>query len=426
VLPDSDGYPEAWFTSDFVQTGPFFRNRIYDYPNDQRGATLWYHDHALGITRLNNYMGLTGMYILRDEVERGLNLPSGAYEIPLIIQDRSVGPDGALIYPTQTPGDPDPSVPPIWIPEFFGEKVLVNGKIWPFLEVEPRKYRFRILNASNARFYRLTLSESDQAGNVTANRGPSFVQIGSDGGLLSRPVSRATIVAAPAERFDVIVDFTNHAGNAFVLANDAPAPFPDGDDIVPTQVMMFRVSRNLRTPDVSVLPQSLPAVPTPDMAAVVQTRDLVLSELDSADPFDNPIMAMINDAHWDDPITEKPQAGSTEIWRIINRTEDAHPIHVHLVQFQILDRQPFDADQDSLVFTGPAVQPPDDERFGLKDTVQAFPGEVVRVLMKFDLPSGTRVARDQALTYVFHCHILEHEENEMMRPYVVIGGSSQS
>src|SRR5262245_24523868 len=176
VLPASDGYPEAWFTRDFGQTGPFFEQRTYHYPNDQRATTLWYHDHALGITRLNVYMGLSGMYILRDSAEDGLNLPSGAFETPLIIQDRFIDPDGSLLYPVQTPGDPDPRVPPIWIPEFLGDTVLVNGKVWPFLDVEPRKYRFRILNSSNARFYNLTLQESDAQGNLTGRPGPRFKQ----------------------------------------------------------------------------------------------------------------------------------------------------------------------------------------------------------------------------------------------------------
>jgi spore coat protein A len=325
VLPGSDGYPDAWFTTDFAQTGPFFKNRIYDYPNDQRAATLWYHDHAIGITRLNLYMGLAGLYILRDDIEESLNLPSGMYEIPLIIQDRNIAPDGSLVYPA-------PTVPPI--AEFFGESILVNGKIWPYLDVEPRKYRFRMLNASNARFYRLSLLESDEVGNVTGHGGPSFVQIGSDGGLLSQPVLRASIDASPGERFDVIVDFSDHAGNTFVLANDAPAPFPEGGDVVPPHVMMFRVARNLRSLDTSSLPDSLPAVTRPDMADVVRTRDLVLRELESESrSVDTTFMSLINQARWDDPITETPRAGSTEIWRIINRTDDAHPMHVHLVQF---------------------------------------------------------------------------------------------
>ncbi|HEU5255126.1 MAG TPA: multicopper oxidase [Vicinamibacterales bacterium] len=413
VLPDSDGYPDAWFTTEFARTGPFFKNRVYEYPNDQRAATLWYHDHTIGITRLNIYMGLAGLYILRDDIEDSLTLPSGMYEIPLVIQDRNIAPDGSLVYPA-------PTVPPI--AEFFGESVLVNGKIWPYLTVEPRKYRFRILNASNARFYRLRLVESDEAGNATGHGGPSFVQIGSDGGLLSRPVSRASIDTAPGERLDVIVDFADHAGNTFVLANDAPAPFPEGGDVVPPHVMMFRVARSLPSPDLSSLPNSLPAVTRPDMADVVRTRDLVLSEVETeSHSVDTTFISLINKAYWHDPITERPTAGSTEIWRIINRTDDAHPMHVHLVQFQILDRQPFDVDQDSLVFKGPAVPPPDHEQFGLKDTVQSHPGEVVRLLIKFDLPTGTVVRRGESFRYTLHCHILEHEENQMMRPYEVVG-----
>ena len=422
VLPESDGYPEAWFTSGFEQTGPYFANRVYAYPNDQRPAMLWYHDHALGITRLNNYMGLSGMYILRDAAEAALNLPAGEYEIPLVIQDRSVAPDGSLVYPMQTPGNP--VVPPVWIAEFFGENILVNGKITPFLTVEPRKYRFRILNGSNSRFYRLSLAQSDDAGKLTGNSGPAFVQIGSDGGLLSQPVLRDTILAAPAERYDVIVDFAGYGGTSFVLINDAPAPFPDGGEIVPGNVMLFRVSRNLRRADESTLPVTLPAAPLPDEADVVTTRNIVLTEQEDAN--DNPITMLINKNHWDDPITERPKAGSTEIWRIVNTTDDAHPIHVHLVQFQILDRQRFKPVEDlsessTLTYLGPPAPAAAEERFGLKDTVQSLPAEVVRLLIRFDLPSGTAVTPGQSLRYVFHCHMLEHEDNEMMRPYDVVG-----
>jgi spore coat protein A, manganese oxidase len=426
VLPESDGYPEAWFTNGFEHTGPYFRSREYEYPNEQRAATLWYHDHALGITRLNNYMGLSGMYILRDEVEASLNLPSGAFEIPLLIHDRSIEADGSLLYPTQDPRTRSAEMLPIWIPEFFGEHILVNGKIWPFLTVEPRKYRFRILNASNSRFYRLAFAESDEAGNLTGGNGPIFVQIGSDNGLLSQPVPRATILAAPAERFDVIVDFSGHGGASFVLTNDAPAPFPDGEEeqIVPRNVMLFRVSRNLRTPDVSSLPSSLPAVRMPDISDVVTTRDVVLTELEDA--ADNPIRMLINQQRWEDPITETPKAGSTEIWRIINKTDDAHPIHVHLAPFQVLDRQPFQPVEDvdpnaPRTLIGPPVPASDDERFGLKDTVQSLPAQIVRILIRFDLPAGAAVIPGQTFRYVFHCHMLEHEENEMMRPFDVIG-----
>jgi spore coat protein A, manganese oxidase len=422
VLPESDGYPEAWFTNGFGQTGPFFEQRIYQYPNDQAATQLWYHDHALGATRINNYAGLSGVYLLRDRVEDNLNLPDGAFEIPLIIQDRFFNADGSLLYPVEdNGGDPDPRVPPVWIPEFFGDTVLVNGKVWPVLEVEPRKYRFRILNASNARFYHLTLNEARGA-TSTGRSGPAFIQIGTDGGFLPAPVRLTDLTIGVAERFDVIVDFSGTEGSTFILANDAKAPFPDGDDVVPENVMMFRVTKRLSGRDNSSIPRFLAPVPLLDPRASVKTRDLVLSELDSALPFENPIIALIN-APWSDPVTETPQAGSVEIWRLINTTGDAHPIHIHLVQFQILDRQPFDPAQypGRLVFTGPRVTPPANERPAFKDTVKAMPGEVTRFITRFDLPSGTSARRGQKFRYVFHCHILEHEDNDMMRPYDVVG-----
>ena len=270
-MPDSDGYPEAWFTNGFRQTGPYFANQIYRYPNDQQATTLWYHDHALGITRLNVYAGLGGgLYLLRDEHEDSLGLPGGRYEVPLIIQDRFFNRDGSLLYPVQTPGDPDPRVPPVWIPEFFGDTVLVNGTIWPFVEVEPRKYRFRILNASNARFYRMTLQESSVTGQPLGRPGPLFHQIGSDGGLLPAPVTRTQLLIAPAERQDVVIDFSGLEGKTFVLDNNAPAPFPDGADIVPPDVMLFKVNRRLQGPDRSRLPATLNSVPLINPASAVE------------------------------------------------------------------------------------------------------------------------------------------------------------
>lgn len=423
VLPDSDGYPEAWFTNRFAQTGPFFETKTYHYPNDQPATGLWYHDHALGTTRLNVYAGLAGFYFIRDDLEEDLNLPSGAYEIPLLIQDRFLNEDGSLLYPVvDTGGDPDARVPLVWIPEFFGDTVLVNGKVWPYLEVEPRKYRFRFLNGSNARFYHLTLNESLSDGTGLGRPGPVFKLIGTDGGLLPAPVPLDDMTISPAERFDVVIDFSGAEGKFFVLNNDANAPFPDGDDVIPTEVMLFKVTKRLRRRDTSSLPRLLAPVPRLGPSSAVKTRDLVLGELDSADPYGNPIIALIN-APWEDPVTENPKAGSLEIWRLINTTGDAHPIHVHLVQFQILDRQPFDPSQypDRLVFTGPRVAPPPDESPAFKDTVKSFPGDVTRIIAKFDLPSGTPVHRGDKFRYVFHCHILEHEDNDMMRPYDVVG-----
>jgi spore coat protein A, manganese oxidase len=418
VLPESDGYPEAWFTNGFAQTGPSFDRQIYYYPNDQRATQLWYHDHALGITRLNQYAGLSGLYLIRDEEEDDLNVPAGRYEVPLMIHDRLVNPDGSLEYPTSDNSDPE--VPPFWVPEFFGDTVLVNGAIWPRFAVEPRRYRFRILNASNARFYQLTLNESRWDGERLHAAGPEFIQIGSDGGFLPSPVRAKTLIVAPAERCDVVVDFSGAEGQFFVLSNDAKAPFPDGDDVIPADVMLFEVSQRLRGPDRTAAPARLPAAPPLDPASARATRDLVL--LENASALDNPIEGLIN-THWTDVVTETPRAGSTEVWRIINTTGDAHPIHVHLVQFQILDRQPFDVTQypERLAFSGPRVQPPRNERRAPKDTVQAFPGEVTRIVATFDLPAGTPVSPGQAFRYVLHCHILEHEDNDMMRPYDVIG-----
>jgi spore coat protein A len=314
----------------------------------------------------------------------------------------------------------DPDVPAFWVPEFFGDTVLVNGKVWPFLEVEPRKYRFRVLNASNARFYHLTLVEASAGGDRVRSDVPDFIQIGTDGGFLPAPVRLKGLTVAPAERFDVVIDFSDFDGKSFVLGNDAKAPFPDGDDVVPADVMLFKVTRRLRERDRSTVPLRLPAAAALDPDAASRVRDLILIENASAQ--DNPIEGLIT-SHWTDAVTETPRAGSTEIWRIINTTGDAHPIHVHLVQFNILDRQPFDLDKypGTLEFTGPRVTPPANERRAAKDMVQAFPGEVTRIVARFDLPAGTRADRGQRFRYVLHCHILEHEDNDMMRPYDVVG-----
>jgi spore coat protein A len=418
VLPESDGYPEAWFTNGFRTTGPFFRSTVYHYPNDQPATGLWYHDHSLGITRLNMYAGLSGSYFIRDSAEDSLDLPRGRYEIPLMIQDRLINADGSLLYPVSDNSDPE--VPAFWVPEFFGDTVLVNGKVWPFLEVEPRKYRFRILNSSNARFYHLTLNDSRSDGHRLAGAAPQFIVIGTDGGFLPAPIRVSEVTIAPSERFDIVIDFSGAEGKFFLLSNDAKAPFPDGDDVIPADVMLFKVTARQQGRDSGPVPSRLPAADPIDLRAASRVRDLVLIENASAQ--DNPIEGLIS-AHWMDAVTETPRAGGTEVWRIINTTGDAHPIHVHLVQFNILDRQPFDVDQypDRLVFTGPRVAPPADERGAAKDVVKSFPGEVTRIVSKFDLPSGTRVSRGQKVRYVLHCHILEHEDNDMMRPYDVVG-----
>ncbi|HYG58462.1 MAG TPA: multicopper oxidase, partial [Symbiobacteriaceae bacterium] len=398
VSDEFDGHPDAWFTPGLTTNGPRFVTNLFRYPNMQTPATLWYHDHAVGITRLNVYAGLAAFYLLRDEKEKALRLPHGPYEIPLVIQDRTFNADASLSYPDTI------------VPEFFGNTILVNGKVWPFLEVEPRRYRFRLLNGSNARFYRLRLDPA-----------LPMVQIGVDGSFLPKPVTVTELVLGPAERADVIIDFAGSEGVVFTLTNDAPTPFPDGDapDANTGVVMQFRVTLPLSGRDRSRIPGKLPEVPLPDLADVARTRDLTLNErtdemgrilplLGTRDIQGRPLPLL-----WGDSETEFPRLGDTEVWRLINTTADTHPIHVHLVRFVILDRQPFDVarleETGELVFTGPPV-PADPNEGGLKDTVRANPGEVTRILARFcDFPGG----------FVWHCHILEHEDHEMMRPYVV-------
>lgn len=408
VPPESDGYPEAWFTQGFSTVGPHFTTEVYEYPNQQQASTLWYHDHALGITRLNVYTGLAGFYIIRDSYENSLRLPSGPYEIPLVIQDRTFNSDGSLYYPTAPenapPGIPDPSV----VPEFFGDTILVNGKVWPYVEVEPRKYRFRVLNGSNSRFYNMTFSTQNGA------QSPYWCQIGTDGGFLSRPVSLTELLLAPAERADIIVDFSNLQGQTLSLTNNASTPYPTGNPVDPDttgQILQFRVTLPLSGKDTSVIPKRLfPVTPIPQ-ALARKTRDLTLME--HTDQYGR-LMMMLNNQMWEDPITEDPKINSIEIWQLINLTMDTHPIHLHLVQFQILNRQPFDMDwymnNKEIRFTGPAVLP-DPNEAGWKDTVRANPGELTRIIMRFSGYTGL---------YVWHCHILEHEDYDMMRPYQVI------
>jgi spore coat protein A, manganese oxidase len=419
VLPDSDGYSEAWFTPGYKQVGPFFKNKTYTYPNQQPATSLWYHDHALGITRLNVYAGLAGNYILRDELEASLNLPSGDYEVPLLIQDRLFNGDGSLLYPVELNGTQE-----FWIPEFFGDTVLVNGMVWPHLDVEPRKYRFRMLNGSNARLYHMTLQESNSAGGLLGAAGPAFYQIGTDGGLLSAPVKLNELLMAPAERFDIIIDFSGQAGKNFVLTNDGPAPFPGGGEVVPTEIMQFRVVKPLSGKDTSRIPDVLaPKISFTDVDAV-RERNLELSELDRASD-GYPIIGKLDGLGWSDPVTENPKAGTTEIWNLVNTTGDAHPIHVHLVEFHVLGRQRFSQNiwdaQNRLVYTGNLQAPAANEVLARKDTVIAFPNMVTKIVAKFDLPPGTPVAPGDRFRYMWHCHILEHEDNEMMRPYDVIG-----
>ena len=375
VPPQSDGYPEDWYTPG--------KSATYHYPNNQEAAMLWYHDHAMGINRLNIYAGLAGVFLVRDALEDALNLPKGRYEIPLVLCDRFLRQDGQLDYPVSgAAGAP-------WVPEVFGDMLLVNGKAFPYLEVEPRKYRFRVLNSSNGRFYNLSLSNGDE-----------FRQIGTDQGLLPAPVPVKAVDLAPGERIDLVIDFREHSGAEVVLKRDA------------LELLQFRV-RMEKASDSSSLPSVLRPVPKITEASAVNTRRLTIDEYKSG-PGETALM-LLNKTPWHHPVTEKPVLNSVEIWSIINPTDDSHPIHLHLVRFQILDRRNYDAfahmTAGELRYTGPVV-PPEPYEAGWKDTVQAHPGMVTRIIIRFEGYVGR---------YVWHCHVLEHEDNEMMRPYEVVG-----
>jgi len=371
---DSDGYPEDWVVPGKSQT--------CFYPCKQDAALLFYHDHAMGINRLNIYAGMQGLCIVRDRLEAGLNLPSGKYEIPMLICDRLLRSDGQLFYPVS------PRPEHVWVPEVFGNAILVNGKLLPYLEVEPRKYRFRIMNGSNGRFFRFSLANKSV-----------FHVIGDDQGLLSAPVGVKRIPLAPAERTDIVMDFSGMAGTNVKLVSDS------------LDVLEFRVAAKA-APDPSALPATLRAPFRLDPGTAVQTRRLTLDE--QLDGVQRSMGMLLNNTPWHMPITEKPVLGTTEIWELVNLTDDSHPIHLHLVRFQILDRRRFDTfefmSKGTLRFTGP-VQPPEAHEAGWKDTVRADPAMVTRIIVPFEGYAGR---------YVWHCHILEHEDNEMMRPYEVL------
>jgi len=377
--PESDGYPEDW-----VVPG---KSRTYFYPNRQDSAALWYHDHAMGINRLNIYAGMFGLFLIRDDVEDELNLPKGAFEIPLVIYDRLLRQDGQLDYPVSG----DPARP--WVPEVFGDVMVVNGKAFPFLNVEARKYRFRVLNASNGRFFHLSLSS-----------GQPIHQIGTDQGLLAAPVPLERSLLAPGERADLVVDFTGRAGEQIVLQNDA------------FLVMQFRVGQ-AKSPDTGVLPSVLRPVPKTPEASAIKTRPLALIEKMTLKG--ESMTMLLNDTPWHMPVTENPVLDTTEIWSFINTTDDSHPIHLHLVRFQILDRRRFEPffyqNSGEVRYTGPVI-PPAPEEAGWKDTVRANPKMVTRIIVRFEGYLGR---------YVWHCHVLEHEDNEMMRPYEVIAATAK-
>jgi spore coat protein A len=310
------------------------------------------------------------------------NLPKGKYEIPLIVFDRMLRADGSLEYPISG----NPKAP--WVPEVFGDAMLVNGKLAPYVEVEPRKYRFRIMNGANGRFYRFSFGDLTE-----------FHQIGSDQGLLAAPGVIKRLVLAPGERGDVVFDFSAYAGQQLLLKSDS------------FELLQFRVSAN-PVNDVSALPPVLrPLTRIPESQAIT-TRRLTLNE--NMDLVQQSMGMLLNNTPWHMPVTEKPVLNSTEIWELVNLTEDSHPIHLHMVRFQILDRRRFDVNEyrgKGTVKFLDIAKPPSPSDSGWKDIARADPGMITRIIVPFEGYTGR---------YVWHCHLLEHEDNEMMRPFEVV------
>lgn len=585
----SDGGPYDWFDAYGNRGFSFLNNQVlnpgagvadaeYYYGNDQSARMLWYHDHAHDITRINAYAGLASAYLLRDNFEAGLIASAGLppyvessvtagkeiQELPLVFQDKIfVGTNISLLDPSwksivapSAQGAGSLWYPHIYeasrwrkiysaktlpaiscIPEMFGDTMLVNGTVYPEVQIEPRRYRLRLLNACNARVLNLQLYVDDGSpdgitlgatGNPTnpafvnaATNNTSFLQIATEGGFQPRtvevpsnvpltlnplinplnPVAQGSLIVGNAERYDLIVDFSNYAGQKIVLYNDAPAPFPGGDprnDYFPklangnpvnagtapgkgpnTRVLMrFNVSKPLSSTDAPLGlaagtnieampavgghswndPLPVPTLPSglPDLTQIpagVRVRRLSLNEV-----FDawGRLMQLIGTdtmqptatygLQYADPATEIISLNGgkvTEIWQIANLTADVHPIHFHLVNVQILKRcpvnvaNPFSAGTglDAFNFTGPE-RLPDLNEIGLKETCRMNPGEVITVIMEFSLPpirkaDGTIIPTPlsprlksayniDGHEYVWHCHILEHEEHDMMRPLAVI------
>jgi spore coat protein A len=461
-----DGTPMQWWTAD-GKTGEDFVTRTFTYMNDQPASLLWYHDHTMGATRFKPYLGLAAAYVVFDKVDNGTTINGqkvptgyGKYHLPLVIQDKQFNDNGTLFYPTVGIS----STHPKWVPEFFGDTPVINGKAYPYLDAQPRRYRLRLLNGSQARFYDLRFH---QAG----GRDLPFYVIGSEQGLLPAPAVKTDLLIAPGERYDVIVDFTSVPMNSTVMmTNNAKAPYPDGDEPGPNMGELMKININTpvpaNDPDTSVLPSTLqlPAVQRLAATPGVAQRDIVLKEtmVPGIDPMEMvPSEVLLNGYHFMDPTTDIIKAGTTETWQWVNLTVDAHPMHPHLVASQVVNRQYFRDDpattdvvegvedyktdwqayldsnrvlpkpdvngvspSSELAYLDGSLIPPAPEEMGFKDTVKAPPGMVTRTIARFNLPATSLLDYNWKTrsfgSWVYHCHILEHEENDMMRPFEVV------
>lgn len=480
---ESDGNPEFFFSPKYRVRGPQWKSKWYTYRNDQPAGNLWYHDHALGITRLNVYAGLAGFYFVRDDIDTGLpdnplGLPVWPYEKAYAIQDRMFRASGELFYPA-FPGDPYyddfitgegailppdifPGGGPTALAEFFGDHMVVNGKIWPKEDVEPRNYRLHLLNGTDSRFmvFRFRVAASPTATDLVGASAPvPFWVIGSDQGLASSATMTDMLVSEPGSRYDIVFDFSQiPAGSRVILENiggdepfsgaiPGPQIFTETDRIMAFDVVL---PRDTAIPDV-FSPANI-GVYGGITGPVNRVRKVALFEgtdefgrlqplLGTAEPatdyLGNPINwpatpeytnagltgQMQGATAWHSPTTENPNLGDTEIWEIYNATGDAHPVHLHLVHFDVLDRQEFTANLvsqpvvqhngalgngfrlENIQLGAMAPMPAGYVENAPKDMVTALPGQVTRIKATFDKPGR----------YVWHCHILSHEDHEMMR-----------
>jgi FtsP/CotA-like multicopper oxidase with cupredoxin domain len=415
------------------------------YPNEQPATLLWYHDHYLGDTRMNVVAGLAGGYLLRDSFDTGTNPllpgPLGTYELVMVVQDRQFNSDGSLLYPV-APGGPNGTNGP-WIGEYFGDLMLVNGKIWPTLTVEPAVYRFRVLNGCNARIIDL------QIGNGSATVPMTIV--GTEGGLLpNNPAPSSGLVMTPAERYDVICDFRNFAGQTLLMTNSTPPPPVSTPAPDLTQVMQITVKQTassgapMSVPGQGSLPgnstvTALTALGPPKLSGgTVAARMITLNEVGAETPA---WKLNLNAQPYGSrtPVTETLKWNGIEDWYFVNTTGDTHPMHTHLFPFHVMGR--YDCDIAGFVtanagpngvpqldvstltpFLTSALNPPDPDEAGMKETVKVNPGQVTVVRAKFALPSTALNGAGKLVTpqkYVHHCHIVEHEDNDMMERVVV-------
>lgn len=471
-----DGNPEFFFSPGYTVRGPRWVSKKYEYGgsdwNDAAGM-MWYHDHSLGITRLNVYAGLAGFFSLRDDDDSGkegnpLGLPADPYELGFAVQDRMFHDTGELFMPA-FPGDPSyddfitnegavlpadlfPEGGPTALAEFFGDHMLVNGVIWPKYSVEQRQYRVRFLNGCDSRFMRLSLKQVAAGDTSPATGAPvSFYVIGSDQSLRADAAEVTEVDFMPGERLDLVIDFKDVSpGSRIIVENllgDSPfgGELPGADDVFPDRrtdrVMAFDVELpfNPMVAD-TIIHHGSPLEGGVEVSSdITRTRKLALFEgkdefgrlqplLGTAEPVVDVAGNTVTGAMpWHTPITEAPEVDDTEIWEIYNATGDAHPVHVHLVHFEVINREGFTADSieqpviqhngaigiaqrlENIAIIPGSLRLPGVSEQTRRDMVMALPGEVTRIKMTFD-----KTGR-----YVWHCHILSHEDHEMMRPFKV-------